>query len=200
MGGQNTGTRLKWETTGKRRPDRDKIYSISTMTTYLDRIKDYCRWVKRAHPEIQDLDDAYQYVIEYLLQRLAEGIAAHTIHTDAAALAKLFQVSVKDLGGELPRRRRAAVKNHRRARPGQWNPERHKEFIALCLACGLRRCELVKLKPEHVWQMSGGTYIFVPKGKNGKRRAVRCLSDLPMTLAQQAKREGREVHVLQNPA
>lgn len=152
----------------------DGIFSIKTYKTYKDECLRFANWV-RSQKGVKDIDDARQYVGEYLREAIAKGQSAWTIKTKAAALAKLYGCSSKDFGVELPTRRREDIVRSRlpRAHDSDFSPERNKDAVDLARATGLRRRELSALRPEDVYRGADGrVYVHVRRGKGGRSREV----------------------------
>ena len=172
-------------------PARNKIYSRKTFETYLAICCRFARWVKDTYG-CNDMDRAIRYVAAYLRWRIAIGRSAWTVRTEASALAKLYQCGAADFGVKLPKRRRQDVTQHRK---GRWvrhfDPAAHKDLMAFCLSCGLRRHEVVKVRPQDVSvDAQGRTTIHVLRGKGGKERNVTALDDVPLKLAHRAAQRG----------
>lgn len=94
------------------KPDPQKIYSYNGMKNYLDVAHQFTEWVKDKYRH-RAVDEARQYVGEYLELRKNSKNSAWTVRRDAAALAKLFGCQTTDFGVELPVRRRRDIKQHR---------------------------------------------------------------------------------------
>ena len=172
-------------------PARNRIYSRKTFETYLAICCRFARWVKDTYG-CNDMDKAIRYVAAYLRWRIALGRSAWTVRTEASALAKLYQCSARDFGVKLPARRRQDVTQHRRGRwLGHFDPVAHKDLMAFCLSCGLRRHEVLKVRPQDVSvDAQGRAIIHVSQGKGGKARDVSALDDVPLKLAHRASQRG----------
>ena len=172
-------------------PARNRIYSRKTFETYLAICCRFARWVKDTYG-CNDMDKAIRYVAAYLRWRIALGRSAWTVRTEASALAKLYQCSARDVGVKLPARRRQDVTQHRRGRwLGHFDPVAHKDLMAFCLSCGLRRHEVLKVRPQDVSvDAQGRAIIHVSQGKGGKARDVSALDDVPLKLAHRASQRG----------
>lgn len=169
------------------------IHSFSTMQSYLDASCHFVKWARSAY-RCRDLDAAREHVPEYLTRRIQDGLSAWTVAKDAAALSKLYGTSSDSWGVDLPRRRRADVTQHRH--PEQltgFSWERHRDLLDLACSCGLRRHELLQLRPEDVTQRDGQTFVHVRQGKGGKSRTVLALNDTPARMAADAAGRSRIV-------
>lgn len=175
------------------KPARNKIYSRKTFELYLAICCRFARWVKDTYG-CDDMDKAMRYVAAYLRWRIAIGRSAWTVRTEASALAKLYQCSARAFGVDLPTRRRQDVTQHRKARwAGHFDPEAHKDLMAFCLSCGLRRHEVAQVRPQDISRGARGrAIIHVSQGKGGKMRDVTALDAVALKLAQQAVRRGEK--------
>ena len=174
------------------KPLPGKIYSYNSMKNYKQATYQYLKWAQREHG-CRQLADAKQYTGEYLQQRMVDGKSAWTVRLDAAAIAKLYGVETGALGADLPIRRRADVTQHRSgASEGHFSAEKHRDLVDLCLATGLRRCEIARLKPENVQRLPDGrVVVLVAQGKGGKARIVSALDDTPAKIAEAAAAAGQ---------
>lgn len=172
------------------KPARGKVYSYQTMRNYQYAAVGFTRWAKGQG--CRTLEDARPLTGQYLQKRMDEGKSAWTIRLDAAALAKVYQVKMSELGVKLSSRRRENITQHRtKAWRGHFSEERNRDLVELCRATGLRRCELAKLRPEDVQCGPDGVVrIHVPRGKGGRERYLVTLSDAPWRLAEAARAEG----------
>ena len=174
------------------KPLPGKIYSYNSMKNYKQATYQYLKWAQREHG-CRQLPDARQYTGEYLRQRMDDGKSAWTVRLDAAALAKLYGVETGALGADLPIRRRADVTQHRSgASEGHFSAEKHRDLVDLCLATGLRRCEIARLQPSDVQRLPDGrVVVLVRQGKGGKARLVSALNDRPAQIAAAAAAAGQ---------
>jgi len=174
------------------KPLPGKIHSYNSMKNYKQATYQYLKWAQREHG-CRQLADAKQYTGEYLQQRMVDGKSAWTVRLDAAAIAKLYGVETGALGADLPIRRRADVTQHRSgASEGHFSAEKHRDLVDLCLATGLRRCEIARLKPENVQRLPDGrVVVLVAQGKGGKARIVSAINDRPAQLAEAAAAAGQ---------
>lgn len=127
-----------------------KIFSISTFETYLKHINYFIKWVEKTHPECKKIKHAKKYVKEYLEYRDKQPqLSAYTIHLEAKALGKLYQIKPGDKEYYEPReRKRSDIKRSRgeAKRDKNFSEKNNWELVCFCRGTGLRRMELGKLK------------------------------------------------------
>lgn len=131
--------------------DREKIFSFNTYQTYWKHTKYFIKWVQDKYPECVTLKKAEKYVPEWLQTRVAQGLSAWTIHTEEAALNKLYQIAPDDPKRfQAPKRKREEIKRSRSTteRDRHFSKTNNDELIKFCKGTGLRRSELVNLKGE----------------------------------------------------
>ena len=128
--------------------------------TYKKHINYFVRWLKAEHPDVKSLKHAKRYVNEWLTLRSnqtnakGEPLSAWTIHTEAAALAKLFGISKDDVDRfKPPVRRRADIKRSRGdvVRDKDFSIKNNDQLIKFCRGTGVRRGILEKLKGQDYW-------------------------------------------------
>ena len=172
-------------------PAIDKIYSTATMDNYIDCISRFLRWAQTTHG-CRYLEEAREYIADYLNKRI-ETQSAWTVRLEAAAIAKVYQIHTTELGVDLPLRHCDDIVQHRQAKwVGHFSPTKHAELVAFCLAAGLRRHEVAKVKPGDVYEENGNVYVETV-GKGGKFRKAICLNTEPLRIAQAAALEGKEL-------
>lgn len=116
----------------------DRIYSYKTYNTYKQQINQFCKWMREQHPEATTLKAAERYAPEYLQRSVDSGKSAWTVHTQQAALTKLFQ---RRPDFEPPKRDRIDIKRSRDTveRDKHFSERNNKDLIDFCKATGLRR-------------------------------------------------------------
>lgn len=174
------------------KPALDKIYSSTTMRNYQNSAVRFIEWAK--DQGCYSLEEARALTGQYLQERMDQGKSAWTVRLDAAALGKLYQVQTTELGVDLPTRHRADVTQHRtRSWRGHFSEDKHRDLVEFCRSTGLRRCEVLRVRPEDV-EMGPDNRItvHVERGKGGKTRDVRALTDAPWRLAEAARADGRD--------
>jgi site-specific recombinase XerC len=156
------------------------IYSISTMKTYRKESSYFANWVKQKYPATKWLQDARQFVPEYLQSRIEKGDSAWTLQMVRSALRKLYQEP--GLAGEikLPIRRKNEIKRSRgpKVMDKKFSVERNRNLVDFCRATGLGRRELRELRVDHVYRADDRLMVFVDQGKGGRPRSVPVLRTL----------------------
>ena len=174
------------------------IFGTETYKKYLSFCKTFAGWLKINHPEVRKLDDAGQYVPEYLEVQISDGKSAWTIRAYASALAKLFHCSSNDFGVGLPERKRADIKRDREA-PDEKTIEKYKDVIDFCTGTGLRAKELRLVCPEDIFRdKSGALMVTVKRGKGGKRRVSQVLKEYESRVLELAGRKSKGERIFDN--
>ena len=153
---------------------RNKIYSKNTFETYKRQFRYFADWLSEAHSEAYTLDDARQYVDEYLLHLVKLERSAYSITTAKAALAKVFQTDAIQFVGTPPRER-ANIKRSRgdAVRDSNISSKTETKLALFSSAVGLRRKEMLNIESEDLFFKNGKAYLNVTKGtKGGKPRIV----------------------------
>lgn len=133
---------------------KDKIYAYKTYQTYWQHIKYYLRWLQQAHPECRTLKKSRRYIREWLEFRESQGLSSWTIHTELAALTKLYGLEPGDLGDYTPpkRRRRDITRSRGDAvRDRHFSERNHDALIKFVMATGTRRAVLTRLRGKDLW-------------------------------------------------
>ena len=133
---------------------KGKIFSYSTYKSYWKITKRFLRDVKREHPSCTSLREAKRYVRPWLEAQADRGLSAWTLHTEAAALTKLFQIDLHDSSRYIPpTRRRCDIKRSRIPveRDRHFSEENNLELIRFCRATGCRRNVLERLEGRDLW-------------------------------------------------
>lgn len=135
------------------------IFSYNTYNEYRRVGNQFCSYLTELHPNVKKIKGARKYVGEWLDYKAASKnnrgdlLSAHTIQTYAKALNKLFDICPTDEDYYVPPTRhredtkkgRVPVDNNR-----HFNPEKHPDFVHLCVSLGLRRHELELLERNHL--------------------------------------------------
>lgn len=154
-----------------------RIYSWETYHSYIKHACYFAEWLKE-QPEpaelgrkIRTLDEARQYVEQFLQASIAAGKSAYTISLQAAALAKLYQCKCTDFEIDLPRRERSNLKRSRgeKIRDKNFNEDLHQDLVRFCRCTGLRRSELLQIRGEDLRMIDGKYYLEVTRGTKGGR-------------------------------
>lgn len=131
-----------------------KIFSFSTYSTYWKHIKYFIRWVKQHDPTCTTLKKAKKYVPVWLQIRSSQidangnFLSAWTIHTEAAALNKLYGIRPDDPDRfQSPKRYRQDIKRSRITvkRDSHFSITNNDAFIKFCQGTGLRRMGIQSL-------------------------------------------------------
>ena len=143
---------------------KSKIFSFSTYKTYWKHIKYFISWVGDYHPDCTTLKSAKRYVHEWLEQRANQTDengrplrSAWTIHTEAAALNKLYGIGRDEPNRfKPPVRHREDIKRSREAtvRDKHFSKTNNSELINFCRGTGCRRNVLEKLEGRDLWSRS----------------------------------------------
>lgn len=152
------------------KPAKDKMYGYGSMITYKGVGVRFAKWAKEHG--CRTLDDAKPLISQYLRERIDKGLKADTINKDASALEKIFQIERYELGVELPPRRRADVTLHRSKDTwkGHFSETRNRDLVDLCLATGMRRCEILRMRPDDVHRNPDGCVTVEVLGQGGKEK------------------------------
>ena len=145
-----------------------------TFETYMQQCHQFVNWLKENEdlPTVRAIADARKYVGTYLNELKDNDYSAFTVHTAASALAKLFECRMEDFGVYLDKRERKLIKRSRKD-PNPEYERKHQDIVDFYRGCGLRRCEMLRLKGENVYRNENGDVIVhVRKGKGGKERFV----------------------------
>lgn len=173
------------------------IYSFKTYHVYKEHCLDFANWV-RDEKQVRDLDQARQYVGEYLQKQIDEGKSAWTIRLKAAACAKLYGCSSNEFGVKLPTRAREDIHRSRveRSHDKNFSECRNRDLVEFCRATGLRRKELERVTWRDVYRDERGrVMVHVEQGKGGREREVPVLrgrEERVWEIREKAKEEGRE--------
>lgn len=133
---------------------KDKIYAYATYETYWRHIRYFLRWLKKQHPECTTLKKAKRYVPEWLEERVNAGLSAWTIHTELAALCKLYGITADDPNRfQAPSRHREDIKRSRNdvSRDRHFSASNNLELVKFCCGTGVRRNVLQRLRGDDLW-------------------------------------------------
>jgi len=91
------------------------IHWYVTLTAYEHNVGMFINWLARTHPDVHNLKYAFKVgcAHEYIQYHIDNGYAPSTIKTYAAALAKLYRVTLSDIHESTPQRR---AKDHTNSR------------------------------------------------------------------------------------
>lgn len=151
-----------------------KIYSYSTLDTYLKECTKYCNWLKEEKNihNRESLANTEKYAKEYLQRQLEDGKSVYTVKMERSALSMLYN---KQIDIQLPER---TAKNVTRSR-NVTESDRHfsedgkyKSVFVLARATGGRRSDLEKLTPENFIEKDGKMYVTFLQSKGGRDRVA----------------------------
>lgn len=178
--GQSKAEAKKAVTASGRRLSDEYIYSWSTYRAYLQHANQFASWIERNHPKCRTLEQARQYVDDWISERIAEGKSAYTLKLEAAALAKLYGCSTKDFRTRTPERIRSEITRSRgeKVRDAHFSETKNAEIISFCRCTGLRRHELEKIRGDQLIQNKDGSFsVSVISGKGGRDRIAPIIGD-----------------------
>lgn len=161
------------------------IFSVVSFKTYRQVAHEFAFWCtdkKFARTMI----DAKQYAGIYLQERIDRGMSAWTIQRDRSALRKIFNDTELAWEVEVPKRRLKDIKRSRLpVKMDQYfDPEKYPDLIDFCRATGLRRHELVAIRPVDIYWTGNKLIAFVAQGKGGKPREVTIMPGMELRVLQ----------------
>lgn len=170
----------------------DGIYSIQTFKNYLAQDVKFAKWAREKYG-VKTLEQAKQYVPEYLLQFKNPW----TRRSYAASLSKLYHCSSTDWGVPFEVRSKDKITKSRKkaVRDQNFSLQRNKDLVDFCKGTGLRRKELLELRPEDIYQKDGQVFVFVREGKGGRKRNVHVrkgYEKVVLSAKKRALKEGRD--------
>lgn len=175
---------------------REKITGIKTFKSYLQQCVKFVKWTQAQGYTGKTLGDVRQYVPIYLEAYIAGGYSASTVHSIAAALAKLYRCSLTDFGVDMPPRVRSQVKRSRD--PDVTTTRGYEDLRLFCESTGLRRHEVKAFCPADIypidssqtWPRGVTHYVQVWQGKGGRPRKAPIVKSAEMdALIEKMQRE-----------
>lgn len=154
---------------------KNKIYSKATFETYKQQFRHFADWLEKAHPEAETLEDAREFVNEYLRHLIELERSAYSISTAKAAIAKIMGVEATQFIATPPRLR-ADIKRSRGVaeRDKHISDKKEEELARFTSATGLRRKEMTMIEAEDLFFENGQAYLNINKGtKGGKLRVAK---------------------------
>jgi len=145
------------------------IFSWSTYNNYVKHCTAFAEWARKEYG-CRTIEQARQYVPEYLRIRMEKGLSAWTVKLDASAIAKLYQCRTTEFGIITPERKRADIKRSRGAADSHFSEDNNRDVVLFGRGTGVRRHEMAALRKRDVYWEEGTLYIHVEQGKGGKRR------------------------------
>lgn len=152
--------------------DKHRIYSKNTFLTYKRQFRYFVEWLETSHPDAKSIDDARQFVDDYLRYLIQKERSAYSISTTKAALAKVFMTEATEFI-KTPPRTRENIKRSRGEvkRDGNISGKKEAQLARFTAATGLRRSEITKITAEDLFFKDGKAYFHVTRGtKGGKDR------------------------------
>ena len=150
----------------------DGIYSYKTMKTYLDESVKFGNWVKENY-NIKTLEQAKEYVGEYLERGRVKKLSAWTLKLQRSALRKMYQDPGLAKEVELPNRKKENIVRSRgdAVRDKDFSEEKNKEMVDFAKSTGLRRSGMEKVRPQDIFEKDGKLFVAI-KEKGGRYREL----------------------------
>ena len=148
---------------------QDKVYSWETYKTYLKHCNYFTKWAKENYG-VKTLEQAKPFINQYLKQREEQGLSAFTLKLERSALAKLYQISSKELY-QTKSRLRVNITRSRggRVRDKHFSEKNHQDLVDFCRGTGLRRAELSQIRGNALKIKNGQYFLEVTKATKGGR-------------------------------
>lgn len=152
-----------------------KRYSSSTVSTYINAISTFLRFIMPKKTEEINNDDMILFVNQYMIPKKL----SFSYQNQAVNAARLFFKTI--LGTKMITEQIERPRNEHKL-PNILSKEevlmilkvsknlKHKTMLSLIYACGLRRSELINLKPEHI--NSERHLLIIINGKGKKDRVI----------------------------
>lgn len=154
------------------KPAKDRVYVDTTFKTYLQGWNKFCDYLKDLGSSSREMEDVVLFVQPFIDTLVADSYSAYTVHTWAAAVAKVLGLPIAEL--ELPMRRRVEITRSRLTvkSDAHFSPARHLDLIDFCRSVGPRNHkELAYIRGSDLVVLEGGRYaVDIRKGKGGKQR------------------------------
>ena len=154
------------------KPAKDRVYVDTTFKTYLQGWNKFCDYLKDLGSSSREMEDVVLFVQPFIDTLVADSYSAYTVHTWAAAVAKVLGLPIAEL--ELPMRRRVDITRSRLTvkSDAHFSPARHLDLIDFCRSVGPRsHKELAYIRGSDLVVLEGGRYaVDIRKGKGGKQR------------------------------
>ena len=156
-----------------------KRYSESTIKTYLQAIQIFLRFIKPKSSADATNDDMIKFVHQYMLPRKLSLSYQNQAINSARLFFKTIQGS-KLITEQIERPRRehklpnVLSKEEVKAILEAPANTKHRSMLSLIYACGLRRSELLNLKPEHI---DSKRHLLIILNAKGKKDRVVPISD-----------------------
>jgi len=161
-----------------------KRYSESTVKTYLQALSIFLRFIKPKSSAEATNDDMVRFVHQYLIPKKLSSSYQNQAVNAARLFFKIVQGS-KLITEQIERPRRAHklpnVLSKEEVKAILEAPKniKHRTMLCLIYACGLRRSELINLKPVHV---DSKRYLLIIINAKGKKDRIVPISDKIITM------------------
>jgi integrase/recombinase XerD len=161
-----------------------KRYSASTVNTYVQSITSFLRFIRPKTSAEAINEDMRRFVYQYMIPRKL----SYSYQNQAVNAAKLFFRIIKGsllITEQLERPRRehklpnVLSKEEVTAILQVLPNQKHRTMLSLVYACGLRRSELLNLKPNHV---DSNRHLLIILNAKGKKDRVVPISDKVITM------------------
>lgn len=153
---------------------RGKIYSVKTFQNYRNLNMQAVEWMRSQNMQLKNLADFRQNMPSYLKFLKENQYSAWTIRSHAAAAAKIFGVSSKDFGVDLPSRRAEERVNNRTEKMSKNLSKIEGDTLEFARLTGLRRREMEAFKKSnHKDFLAGETDLLHLDGKKDNTKGHR---------------------------
>ena len=154
------------------KPAPDKIYTNTTLKSYLDGWNRFCDYLETANLKSRNLSELEPHVQPFVGWLLGMSYSAHTIHTWVAAVCKVLGLPLANY--VLPKRQRKDITRSRYPVKSDvhFAAHKHLDLITYCRCVGPRnKKELQQIRGTDLCQLPDGGYaVHIVKGKGGKER------------------------------
>ncbi len=148
-------------------------YSDRTIPMYVKAVKDFINWLDKEVEEVSNVD-----VQRYNLEQIINKNYSLSYQNQVVSALKLFfqkvnKRSIRIEEVERPRREHklpvVLSKQEIRSLLNATHNHKHKVMLSITYACGLRRSEVLNLRPEDIDSPSGLLQIRQAKGRKDRR-------------------------------
>ena len=152
---------------------KHKRYSESTIKTYAESVKSFLAFMYPKSVHQISSDDMVRYVHEYIIKNnLSYSYQNQVVNGAKLFFKEVVKSNIDVEKFERPRRQHTLPnvlsKEEVKLLLGSLRNTKHKTMLSMIYACGLRRSELLQLKPEHVESKRGIVRIVQAKGKKDR--------------------------------
>ncbi len=150
-----------------------KRYSESTMDTYGEIVRIFLKFAYPKLPHQIETEDMVRFVNEYIIpNRLSYSYQNQAINGAKLFFREVIKSKLDVEKFERPRREHklpnVLSKEEVKSLLGSLKNIKHQSMLSLIYACGLRRSELLQLKPTDIDSKRGVLYILNSKGKKDR--------------------------------